>query len=279
MKSIKASENRKPSAGKWRSLLHEVIFEAETTAGKAFDVALIWAIIFSVVAVLLESVSAVRLKYGAMLYFIEWFFTLLFSLEYGLRLLSVRKPWRYVISFFGIVDLLAILPTYISLFLPGTHYLLVIRILRLLRVFRIFKLTGYLSEAHVIGSALLASRKKISVFLLTVMVLVVIIGALIYVVEGEENGFTNIPISVYWAIVTLTTVGYGDLSPQTPLGKMLAAIVMIAGYGIIAVPTGIVTAEFSQAINKKISTEACPVCASEGHDPDARHCKYCGAKL
>jgi voltage-gated potassium channel len=213
------------------------------------------------------------------LYVIEWFFTILFTLEYILRLFSVRKPWRYAASFFGIVDLLAIIPTYIGVFMPGTHYLLVIRILRLLRVFRIFKLTGYLSEAHIIGSALLASRKKISVFLLTVMTLVVIIGALIYVVEGEENGFANIPVSVYWAIVTLTTVGYGDLSPQTPFGKMLAAVVMVGGYGIIAVPTGIVTVEFSQAMKKNISTEACPVCSSEGHDPDARHCKYCGAKL
>jgi voltage-gated potassium channel len=209
----------------------------------------------------------------------EWFFTLLFTVEYLLRLICVGKPWRYARSFFGIVDLMAIIPTYLSLFLPGTHYLLVIRILRLLRIFRIFKLTGYLSEAQVIKSALWASQKKISVFLLTVVALVVIIGSLIYVIEGEKNGFTNIPVSIYWAIVTLTTVGYGDLSPQTPLGKMLASIVMIAGYGIIAVPTGIVTVEFTHAIKKKISTEACPACGTEGHDPDALYCKYCGAKL
>jgi voltage-gated potassium channel len=264
---------------KWRSTLHEVIFEAETPAGKAFDVALIWAIIFSVIAVLLESVADIRGRYGSILYILEWIFTFLFTIEYILRLISVQKPWRYAISFFGIVDLLAIVPTYLSVLLPGTHYLLVIRILRLLRVFRIFKLSSYISEAHVIKSALIASRKKIFVFLLTVMTIVIIIGSLIYVIEGEENGFTNIPISIYWAIVTLTTVGYGDLSPQTPLGKILAAMVMFAGYGIIAVPTGIVTVEFSQAVKKRISTEACPACSAEGHDPDAKHCKYCGTKL
>ncbi len=264
---------------KWRQVLHEVIFEAETPMGKAFDVALIWAIVFSVIAVLLESVATIRQNHGSILYICEWVFTLLFTLEYVLRLVSVQRPWRYVISFFGIVDLMAIIPTYLSVILPGTHYLLVIRVLRLLRVFRIFKLTGYLSEANVIRSALLASRKKISVFLLAVIALVVIIGSLIYVIEGERNGFSNIPVSIYWAIVTLTTVGYGDLSPQTPLGKGLAAIVMIAGYGIIAVPTGIVTVEISHAKHKPISTEACPACSAEGHDTDALHCKYCGARL
>jgi voltage-gated potassium channel len=268
-----------PPNNKWRRILHEVIFEAETPAGKAFDVGLIWAIIFSVMAVLLESVAGIRGKYGPFLYLCEWFFTLLFSIEYILRLLSVRKPWRYAVSFFGIVDLMAILPTYLGVILPGTHYLLVIRVLRLLRVFRIFKLTGYLGEAYVIINALKASQKKISVFLLAVAALVVVIGSIMYVIEGEKNGFTNIPVSIYWAIVTLTTVGYGDLSPQTPLGKILAGIVMIAGYGIIAVPTGIVTVEFSQTMKKQISTEACPTCGAEGHDPDALHCKYCGAKL
>jgi voltage-gated potassium channel len=268
-----------PPNNKWRRILHEVIFEAETPAGKAFDVGLIWAIIFSVMAVLLESVAGIRGKYGPFLYLCEWFFTLLFSIEYILMLLSVRKPWRYAVSFFGIVDLMAIIPTYLGVILPGTHYLLVIRVLRLLRVFRIFKLTGYLGEAYVIINALKASQKKISVFLLAVAALVVVIGSIMYVIEGEKNGFTNIPVSIYWAIVTLTTVGYGDLSPQTPLGKILAGIVMIAGYGIIAVPTGIVTVEFSQTMKKQISTEACPTCGAEGHDPDALHCKYCGAKL
>lgn len=268
----------RPTAA-WRNVLHEVIFEAETSAGKAFDVALIWAIVLSVIAVLLESVRRIGAEYGDALYLIEWVFTLLFTIEYAMRLCSVRKPHRYALSFFGIVDLLAIIPTYLSVILPGTQYLLVIRILRLLRIFRIFKLTEYLSEANVIMSALRASRKKISVFLLAVLSLVVIIGSLMYVIEGEKNGFTDIPTSIYWAIVTMTTVGYGDLSPQTPFGKMLAAAVMIAGYGIIAVPTGIVTAEFSQATRKQAITTSCPGCGAEGHDTDASHCKYCGAHL
>jgi voltage-gated potassium channel len=263
----------------WRNTLHEVIFEAETPAGKAFDVALIWAIIFSVTAVLLESVRSIGALYGDILTIIEWFFTLLFTVEYILRLISVAKPLRYAFSFFGLVDLMAIIPTYLSVILPGTQYLLVIRILRLLRVFRIFKLAAYVSEANVILTALRASRKKISVFLLTVLALVVIIGSLIYVIEGQENGFTDIPTSIYWAIVTMTTVGYGDLSPQTPLGKMLAAAVMIAGYGIIAVPTGIVTVELSKTAKAAIVTTACPGCSAEGHDADAVHCKYCGTEL
>lgn len=263
----------------WRNVLHEVIFEAETPAGKAFDVALIWAIILSVIAVLLESVKRVGVAYGDVLYLTEWVFTLLFTIEYIMRLCSVRKPHRYALSFFGIVDLLAIVPTYLSVILPGTQYLLVIRILRLLRIFRIFKLTEYLSEANVIMSALRASRKKISVFLLAVLSLVVIIGSVMYVIEGEKNGFTDIPTSIYWAIVTMTTVGYGDLSPQTPFGKVLAAAVMIAGYGIIAVPTGIVTAEFSQVSRKQAISTSCPGCGAEGHDADANHCKYCGTQL
>lgn len=263
----------------WRNILHEVIFEAETTAGKVFDVALIWAIILSVIAVLLESVRSICAVYGDALYIIEWLFTILFTIEYVLRLFSVRKPFRYAFSFFGFVDLLAIIPTYLSIILPGTQYLLVIRILRLLRIFRIFKLTEYLREAHMITSALRASRKKISVFLLAVLSLVVIIGSLIYVIEGEENGFTDIPTSIYWAIVTMTTVGYGDLSPQTPFGKVLAAAVMIIGYGIIAVPTGIVTVEFSRVARKQVTTKSCPGCGAEGHDLDANHCKYCGTHL
>ena len=263
----------------WRSALHEVVFEAETTAGKAFDVGLIWAILLSVIAVLLESVKSVRAAYGDILIVVEWVFTILFSIEYVLRLLSVRKPLRYALSFFGLVDLLAVAPTYLSLLFPGTQYLLTIRILRLLRIFRIFKLAEYVSEGQVITNALQASRRKISVFLVAVLSLVVIIGSLMYVIEGESNGFTDIPTSIYWAIVTMTTVGYGDLSPQTPLGKTLASLVMIAGYAIIAVPTGIVTVEISQANRKRITTQACPVCSAQGHDFDAVHCKYCGAHL
>lgn len=263
----------------WRHRLHEIIFEADTPAGKAFDVVLIWSILISVAVVVLESVAEFRTVYGGIYYLLEWLFTILFTIEYILRLVSVGKPLKYATSFFGVVDLLAVLPTYVSIFIPGSHYLLAIRVLRLLRIFRVFKLTAYLTEAAVITTALRASRRKISVFLLAVLTIVVVIGALMYVIEGEPHGFTNIPVSVYWAIVTLTTVGYGDLSPQTPVGKTLASLVMILGYGIIAVPTGIVTVEISQAVRKGVTTQACPACAAEGHDPDAVHCKYCGARL
>lgn len=204
----------------------------------------------------------------------------MFTIEYVLRLLSVRRPLRYATSFFGIVDLLAIIPTYLSIFLPGSQYLLVIRILRLLRVFRLLKLSEYVMEADTLRTALHASRRKISVFLSVVVLLVVVIGALMYVVEGEANGFTSIPVSIYWAIVTLTTVGYGDLSPRTPLGQILASIVMVIGYGIIAVPTGIVSVELAHATRQqRITRKLCPACGAEGHDPDAVYCKYCGASL
>ena len=270
----------RPTSGGWRGRLHEIIFEAETPAGRAFDVTLIGLILLSVLAVVLESMRGVRERYGDWLYAAELTFTLLFTLEYVLRLVSVRRPLRYAASFFGVVDLLAIVPTYVSLVVPGSHYLLVVRILRLLRVFRVFKLAEHLSEADVLMRALRASRRKISVFLLTVLTLVVIIGTLLYVVEGEEHGFTSIPVSIYWAVVTLTTVGYGDLSPKTPLGQTLAALVMIVGYGIIAVPTGIVTVEIAQAARQKpVSTQACPECSLQGHDADAVFCKYCSAKL
>ena len=263
----------------WRRVLHETIFEADTLKGRVFDVVLIWCICLSVCAAILESVPSVRAEYGESLYRVEWAFTILFTIEYLLRLVAVRNPVRYAASFFGVVDLLAILPTYLSLLVPGTQYILVVRVLRLLRVFRIFKLVEHLREAAVITTALRASRRKISVFLTTVLLLVIIIGTLIYVVEGEENGFTSIPVSVYWAIVTLTTVGYGDLAPKTPLGQALAAAVMIIGYAIIAIPTGIVTVEMSRATAHPVSTQACPDCGKQGHDYDAAHCKYCGAAL
>lgn len=264
-----------------RARLHEIIFEADTRAGRLFDLVLIWLILLSVATVILESVRQVRDQYGQLLYALEWLFTLLFTVEYFLRLLSVRRPLRYATSFFGVVDLLAIIPTYLSIFLPGSQYLLVIRILRLLRVFRLLKLSEYVAEADTLRRALRASQRKISVFLSAVMLLVIIIGALMYVIEGEAHGFTSIPISVYWAIVTLTTVGYGDLSPRTPLGQMLASIVMIIGYGIIAVPTGIVSVELAHAVRdqQKVSVRSCPACGAEGHDPDAVCCKYCGATL
>ena len=265
---------------KRRARLHEVIFESDTPAGRYFDLALTWLILLSVATVVLESVREVRVQYGKLLYALEWVFTLLFTVEYSLRLLSVRRPLRYARSFFGVIDLLAIIPTYLSVFVPGSQYLLVIRILRLLRVFRLLKLSEYVAEADTLRRALRASRRKISVFISAVVLLVVIIGALMYVIEGEANGFTSIPRSIYWAIVTLTTVGYGDLSPKTSFGQIVASIVMIIGYGIIAVPTGIVSVELAQAVRQKlVSGQSCPSCSAEGHDPDAICCKYCGATL
>ncbi len=275
----KASPEERPATRR-RARLHEVIFESDTPAGRYFDLALIWLILLSVATVILESIREVRVQYGSLLYALEWMFTVLFTIEYALRLLSVRHPLRYARSFFGVIDLLAIIPTYLSVFVPGSQYLLVIRILRLLRVFRLLKLSEYVMEADTLRRALRASRRKISVFISAVVLLVVIIGAMMYVIEGEANGFTSIPVSIYWAIVTLTTVGYGDLSPKTPLGKMLASIVMVIGYGIIAVPTGIVSVELAHAVREKgVSGQSCPACSAEGHDPDAAYCKYCGEKL
>jgi len=228
---------------------------------------------------MLDSVSSIRTVYGRWLYLGEWFFTLLFTVEYLLRLLSVGRPLAYATSFFGIVDLMAILPTYLSIFFPGSQYLLVIRLLRVLRIFRVLKLVPYLGEARLLTQALKASHRKITVFLFTVMILVVIFGSLMYLIEDPGSGFTSIPQSIYWAIVTLTTVGYGDISPQTGLGQLLSALIMVIGYGILAVPTGIVTVEMAQSFKRRVSTQACPDCSAEGHDADARNCKYCGAKL
>ena len=225
----------------WRHALHEIIFEADTPAGKLFDILLIVSIVISVVLVMLDSVSGIRATYGRQLYVGEWVFTILFTVEYLLRLLCVGRPLAYATSFFGMVDLLAILPTYLSIFIPGSQYLLVIRLLRVLRIFRVLKLVPYLGEARLLVQALRASRRKIIVFLFTVMILVVIFGSLMYLIEDPDSGFTSIPRSIYWAIVTLTTVGYGDISPQTGLGQLLAALIMVIGFGMIAVPTGIVT--------------------------------------
>ena len=263
----------------WQRKIHEVIFEADTTAGKLFDIFLILTIILSVIAVMLDSVKSIKINYGQLLYAAEWIFTILFTIEYFLRIISVGKPFKYIFSFYGIVDLLAILPTYLSVIFPGIHFLLVIRLLRVLRIFRVLKLVQYISEAKMLRQALRASSRKITVFIFTVLTLVTIMGSLMYVIEGEANGFTSIPRSIYWAIVTLTTVGYGDISPATGLGQMLAAVIMICGYGIIAVPTGIVTVEMNRLAVKKISTQACPECSAEGHDYDAKFCKICGAKL
>ena len=262
----------------WRDTLHAVIFEAETPAGKWFDILLIASILASVCAVMLDSVSSINSRYGNLLTAVEWFFTIVFSIEYMLRLICVGRPLLYATSFFGIVDLLAIIPTYISLMIPATKYLLVVRILRILRIFRVLKLVQYMSEAFLLMKALRASSRKITVFLFTVLTLVVIFGSLMYLIEGAQNGFTSIPRSIYWAIVTLTTVGYGDISPQTNIGQMLAAFIMILGYSIIVVPTGIVTVELSQVSAKK-ATRSCRECSAEGHDADAVFCKYCGAEL
>lgn len=262
----------------WRRRLYEVIFEADTPVGKAFDVLLLVAILLSVGAVVLESVDSYRESYGAAFDIVEWVFTGLFTVEYALRLISVRRKLKYATSFFGIVDLLAVLPTYIDLFVPGAQPLMVIRGLRLIRVFRVLKLGRYVGEADVLLSALRASRAKIVVFLVGVLTLVVVMGTMMTLVEGEDNGFTSIPDGIYWAIVTLTTVGYGDLAPHTPVGKALASCIMIMGFGIIAVPTGIVTSELTR-VRDVVSTRACAGCSKEGHDQGAKFCKHCGDEL
>lgn len=261
-----------------KNYLYEVIFEADTKTGKMFDVTLLWLILLSVLIVSLESLNGLKQDYGKIFFILEWIFTILFTIEYVLRIYCTNKPLKYVFSFYGVIDLVAILPTYISLFIAGSHYLLIVRILRLLRVFRVFKLNHLLKQADILKKALLASRAKIGVFLFTVISLVFVIGSLMYVVEGPQNGFTSIPVSMYWTIVTMTTVGYGDISPQTPLGQLLASAVMIIGYAIIAVPTGIVSVELAQ-VNKSVTTQICPQCLKEGHDSDAVHCKFCGTKL
>lgn len=266
--------------GPRRRKIYEIIFEADTPLGKMFDVALLWAILASVAAVCLDSVAALEARYHTAFRVAEWVFTGLFTVEYVLRLACVRQPIRYAVSFYGIVDLLSIMPSYLSLVLPGGHHLLVIRILRLLRVFRVLKLGRYVSESYVLMTAIRNSRPKITVFLFTVLTVVVVIGAAMYLIEGPEHGFTSIPRSMYWAIVTLTTVGYGDITPQTVLGQMLSSTLMILGYGIIAIPTGIVTAELtSVAQPSQLTTRTCPGCLTEGHITSARFCRDCGAPL
>jgi voltage-gated potassium channel len=274
--------NRIPPAAEASNVrrhLHEIIFEADTPAGRLFDFALIACILCSVLAVMLDSVPEIRADYGKVLYALEWLFTLLFTLEYGLRLYSIGRPLKYAGSFFGLVDLLSIVPTYISLLIPGSQYLLTIRILRILRIFRILKLAQYVGEANHLMQALHNSRRKITVFLFAVFTLVVIFGSLMYLIEGEEAGFVNLFESIYYAVVTLSTVGYGDITPQTPLGKIVSSLLMVMGYGIIAVPTGIVSVELAQAKKLEVSTQSCPECSAEGHDVDARHCKHCGSRL
>ena len=269
----------KPHGGSWRARWHEVIFEADTVWGKRFDIVLLILIMLSVVAVCLESVRSLRETHGDTLRVVEWVLTGLFTLEYGARLISVRRPLRYAVSFYGIVDLLAILPTFLIYFLPGSQALLVIRALRLLRVFRILKLAHFVGEVRLLSAAMRASVRKITVFIGVVMAIVLIFGAMMYVIEGERNGFTSIPMAMYWAVVTVSTVGFGDVVPHTVIGRVLASILMLMGYAIIAVPTGIVTVELSAATRAASNTQSCPACGAGSHDNDARHCKHCGSKL
>lgn len=271
------------SNGSLRHRMHEIIFEADTPAGRLFDLILLVLIALSVLVVILESIEWVHLAYGRFFIALEWVFTIIFTIEYILRLYSVKKPLKYATSFFGVVDVLAILPTYLSLFMIGSQHLIIIRALRLIRIFRIFKMGHFLLEGTIILGALRRSRAKITVFMTFVLLMILIFGSLMYVIEGGSNsGFTNIPRSVYWAIVTLTTVGYGDVTPVTALGQFLSAALMITGYAVIAVPTGIVSAEmvsYQKKAKEALSTQACEHCSREGHDADAKYCKYCGELL
>ncbi|OIN90822.1 MAG: ion transporter [Comamonadaceae bacterium CG1_02_60_18] len=278
MGSTKADILGKPLAG-WRLRLYTIIFEADTRAGRWFDQAVIGIILASVAVVMADSVQTVRQGWHVWLVAAEWFFTVIFTLEYAARLACVRHPLRYALSFFGIIDLLALLPTYLALLVPEVAVLIDVRILRLLRVFRVFKLTAYVSEYQHIGQALRASQRKIMVFLAGVLMIVLVIGTLMYVVEGPENGYTSIPVSIYWAITTMTTVGFGDITPKTDLGRMIASAMMLLGWGTLAVPTGIVTAEMTFARKSPTTTRTCHECLTEGHLPEANFCRHCGARL
>lgn len=262
----------------WQDRLHEIIYEADTKAGKLFDVILLWFIIASIILVMLESVKELDVKYHTFFNISEWIITVVFTLEYIVRIISVKRPSKYIFSFYGIIDFLSTIPKYLSLIFGGTHALVALRALRLLRVFRILKLVRFIGAANKIGIALKASRFKILVFLLGVVVLCIILGTVMYLIEGEKNGFTSIPRSVYWAIVTLTTVGYGDIAPHTGFGQFVASIVMILGYAIIAIPTGIVTSEFSRQF-VHTNTISCPSCSSENHRNNAKFCQNCGEKF
>lgn len=275
-----AMEFGKPESG-LRRRMYTIIFEADTDAGRRFDIALVALILLSIAVVMADSVPSIGKRHGATMSVLEWGFTLLFSAEYIARLACVRHPWRYATSFFGIIDLLSVLPTYFALLIPEASVFLDIRILRLLRVFRIFKLTQYVAEYTMLAGALRASSRKILVFLSAVLMAVLILGTVMYVVEGPENGYTSIPMAMYWATVTMTTVGYGDVVPHTSLGKLIASFMMLLGWGILAVPTGIVTAEMtSLRMGRKLSTtRTCPVCLTEGHEPEAKYCSDCGAAL
>ncbi|MBB3228723.1 voltage-gated potassium channel [Luteibacter sp. Sphag1AF] len=269
----------KPDAG-WRRRAHELIFESDTVAGRRFDLTLLLVIVASVLVVILDSVNSIHNRAGGWLYIAEWVFTGAFTVEYAVRLMSVRHPLRYALSLFGVIDLLAILPSYIALVTPGIHYLIDVRILRLLRIFRLLKIPLYLDEAHGLMAALAHARRKIFVFFFAVCILVVILGTMMYVVEGPEHGFTSIPAAMYWAVVTLTTTGYGDLTPRTPLGQMLTSVTILLGYAIIALPTGIVGAELAAGILRNDrDARLCEQCGLLGHDRDATYCKKCGGAI
>ncbi len=279
MNPSKVESLGKPHGG-WRLRLYAIIFEADTRAGRLFDQWLIAAIVASVVVVLADSVHSLHVHYDREFQLLEWGFTALFTVEYAARLACVRHPWRYATSFFGVVDLLSVLPTYVALLVPEAQALIDVRILRLLRIFRILKLAAYVYEYQALGRALVASRRKILVFLTAVMMIVVIMGTLMYVVEGPANGFTSIPTSVYWAIATMTTVGYGDIAPKTDVGRLISSVMMLVGWGTLAVPTGIVTSELTaRRLMQAPTTRTCRECLSEGHLPEAEFCLNCGARL
>jgi len=274
----------------WKNKLHEIIYEADTPMGKWFDIILIIIILFSVLLIMLESVKKIDAEYHKILLALEWIVTIFFTIEYIARIICIKKPTKYIFSFYGIIDFLSTIPLYLSYILAGSQVLLAVRAFRLLRVFRILKLVQFLGEASQLKSALKASRAKITVFLFAVLILSVMLGTLMYIIEGDEAGFTSIPTSIYWTIVTLTTVGYGDIAPITPQGQLIATIIMLLGYGIIAVPTGIVTVEFGKRSKKgsgdesvehfvHVNTQACPTCSKEGHRDDATHCYNCGSLL
>lgn len=268
----------RPRSG-WRLAVYRVIFESDTRAGRLFDIVLVVCIVASVAVVVLDSVPSLHARHDGAFDVLEWTFTALFTLEYAARLACTRRPLRYATSVFGVIDLLAVLPTYVGVFVPDASLLLDIRVLRLLRVFRIFRLAAYMHESSALGSALVASRRKIFVFLSFVVMVVLIMGTLMYVVEGPQNGFRSIPIAVYWAISTMTTVGFGDIVPKTDIGRAIASVMMLLGWGILAVPTGIVSAEFAAQRMPQRASRQCPVCLSDGHSVDARFCADCGAKL
>ena len=264
----------------WKNTLHEVIFEADTRAGKLFDIVLLILILGSVATVMLESVNSIRIEHGQTLNIIEWGLTILFSIEYITRIISIKKPFKYIFSFYGLIDLLSILPTYLGLFITGASSMAVIRSIRLLRVFRILKLARYLKEAAAFKSVLIAMRPKIIVFLVAIFSIVTIMGTVIYMIEDSEDGFTSIPRCVYWAVVTLTTVGYGDIAPQTVLGQVFASLIMVMGYSIIVIPTVfVVTSSMLSSRDTSLNTKSCPSCSQEGHDNNAEFCKYCGDSL